>query len=543
MVADSPSLFSVLLQERARGCAGAAGPGGPRWPIAFSDAVVQGPPEPGRIRDLLDDLGDATRTHGAATLADGEPQTFLHGDRLDQLDLHFGVVPGHDHLGALGKGHHAGHVGGTELELRAVVVEERRVPATLVLGQDVDVRLELGVRGRRAGLDHDLAALDLFALDAAQQQADVLARLALVEQLAKHLDTGDRGGLLGGVDADDIHCLVDLQDTPLDASGDDRAATGDREDVLDRHQERLLGLADRLRDRIIYGGHQLKNRLTPLGIALERLQRRDADDRSVVTVELVLGEQLANLELDELHDLLVVDHVGLVQRDDDVRNPNLTSEQHVLLRLRHRTISGGDNQDRAVHLGRAGNHVLDVVGVAGTVDVRVVPCFGQVLDVRDRDRDPALPLLRRLVDLVERLGVRVQRWILVVQHARDGCGQRRLAMVDVTDGADVDVRLGPLELRLRHCGSLSLWDSAGSLFARLLLDSDVGEPCGWYLLARRLRCAYGSAPGSLRSSGRGRPYDAHSPVAFAVLTARLRARCAPRAVAGPTMLTRPSPSR
>jgi hypothetical protein len=29
-------------------------------------------------------------------------------------------------------------------------------------------------------------------------------------------------------------------------------------------------------------------------------------------------------------------------------------------------------------------------------------------------------------------------------------------MVDVTDGADVDVRLRPLELGLRHCGSLSL---------------------------------------------------------------------------------------
>ena len=42
--------------------------------------------------------------------------------------------------------------------------------------------------------------------------------------------------------------------------------------------------------------------------------------------------------------------------------------------------------------------------------------------------------------------------VLVVQHLRDGRRQRRLAMVDVTDGADVDVRLGPLELRLRHWG-------------------------------------------------------------------------------------------
>jgi hypothetical protein len=37
----------------------------------------------------------------------------------------------------------AGHVGGAEVELRTVVVEERRVTATLFLGQDVDLGLEL----------------------------------------------------------------------------------------------------------------------------------------------------------------------------------------------------------------------------------------------------------------------------------------------------------------------------------------------------------------------------------------------------------------
>jgi len=41
--------------------------------------------------------------------------------------------------------------------------------------------------------------------------------------------------------------------------------------------------------------------------------------------------------------------------------------------------------------------------VAGTVDVGVVPVVGLVLDVRRGDRDPALLLLGRVVDLVERL--------------------------------------------------------------------------------------------------------------------------------------------
>ena len=100
---------------------------------------------------------------------------------------------------------------------------------------------KLGVRGDRTGLDDDLAALDVLALDATEEQADVLAGLALVEQLAEHLDAGDRGlGLRPAVDTDDLDLLVDLEDAALDTTGDDGATTGDREDVLDGHEERLV---------------------------------------------------------------------------------------------------------------------------------------------------------------------------------------------------------------------------------------------------------------------------------------------------------------
>ena len=177
-------------------------------------------------------------------------------------------------------------------------------------------------------------------------------------------------------------------------------------------------------------------------------KRRHPHDRGVVTGELVLVEQLADLELHQLEDLLVVDHVGLVQRHHDARHTDLTGQQHVLTRLGHRTVRRRDHQDRTVHLRRTRDHVLDVVGVTRAVDVRVVPVLGLVLHMRDRDRDPALLLLRRLVDLVERREVRVR--VLLRQHLRDRRGQRRLPMVDVTDRADVEVRLRPLELLLGH---------------------------------------------------------------------------------------------
>ena len=206
-----------------------------------------------------------------------------------------------------------------------------------------------------------------------------------------------------------------------------------------------VGLRDVGVDRL----HQLEDLRRPLGVALERLQRRDLDDRDVVAGELVLREQLADLELDELEQLGVVDHVGLVERDDDRRHLDLAREQDVLAGLRHRAVGGGDDEDRAVHLRGAGDHVLDVVGVPRAVDVRVVAVLRLVLDVRGVDRDPALALLGSVVDRREVARDACCR-ALLGEHLRDRRGQGRLAVVDVTDRADVDVRLRALELLLGH---------------------------------------------------------------------------------------------
>ena len=192
---------------------------------------------------------------------------------------------------------------------------------------------------------------------------------------------------------------------------------------------------------------------TPLGIALQRLERRDAHHRQIVAREAVALEQVAHLELDQVEQLRIVNRVDLVQGDDDVRHVDLLGEQHVLARLRHRAVDRAHDQDRAVHLRGAGDHVLDVVGVARAVDVRVVPVRRAVLDVARRDGQnlglvaPALRL-GRFGDFVVRneLGP-----ALVGGHLGERRGQRRLAMVDVADRAHVHVRLGTIELLLRHC--------------------------------------------------------------------------------------------
>src|ERR1035441_7198791 len=74
---------------------------------------------------LLENLCHGARTDRAPALADRETEPLVHRDRLAQLDCHDRVVTGDDHLGALGELDRPGHIRRAEVELRAVVAEER----------------------------------------------------------------------------------------------------------------------------------------------------------------------------------------------------------------------------------------------------------------------------------------------------------------------------------------------------------------------------------------------------------------------------------
>src|SRR5690606_3144498 len=121
----------------------------------------------------------------------------------------------------------ASHVRRAEVELRTIALEERRVTATFFLGQNVHLGREVRVRVDRTGLGQYLAALDFLALGAAQQNTHVVARLALVQQLAEHLNARARR-LHRLVDTHDLDFLADLDHAALDTAGHHRAATRDR---------------------------------------------------------------------------------------------------------------------------------------------------------------------------------------------------------------------------------------------------------------------------------------------------------------------------
>ena len=165
----------------------------------------------------------------------------------------------------------------------------------------------------------------------------------------------------------------------------------------------------------------------------------------------VVEQQLAHFHFHQIDQLGVLDRVALVEKHQHVGHADLTRQQHVLFGLRHGAIRCGDDQDRAIHLRRAGNHVLDVVGVAGTIHVGVVPVRRLVLDVRGGNGYAAGFFFRRVVDRVK--AAEHDLGIVLLQYLGDGRRQRGLAMIDVTDGANVYVRLAAIKFLFRHWSS------------------------------------------------------------------------------------------
>src|SRR5205085_7850346 len=94
------------------------------------------------------------------------------------------------------------------------------------------------------------------------------------------------------------------------------------------------------------------------------------------------------------------------------------------------------------------NHVLDIVGVTGTIHVRIVTILGLVLDVGGGDGDAARLLFRSVINRVE--AAEGDLGIVLAEHLGDGGGQGRLAVIDVADGADVDVRFAPIKFLFPH---------------------------------------------------------------------------------------------
>ena len=120
----------------------------------------------------------------------------------------------------------------------------------------------------------------------------------------------------------------------------------------------------------------------------------------------------------------------------------------MLLGLSHRAVGSSYNEDSAVHLSSTGDHVLNIVSVAGAVNVSIVTLVGLILNVSSVDGDAALPLFGGLIDvgIVHELGVALHS-----QNLGDSSGQSGLTMVNVADGTNVYMGFITFKFCLCHC--------------------------------------------------------------------------------------------
>ena len=388
-----------------------------------------------------------------AAFADSETQALFHGDRGDQRDLHVDVIAGHYHFRPFRQLYGARHVRRAEVELRAVAVEERRMTAAFFLLQYVDLTLEVRVRMHRPRFCQDLPAFDFLAVHTAQQGAHVVTGQRFVQGLPEHFQARDDRGLLLVLQADDFRRVAYVRRATFDTARCHGAAPRNREHVFHRHQERFVRRPFRSRNVVVDGIHQFQNLLLVFLVAFQRLQRGTDDDGDFVSRIAVAAQQVADFHLDQLNQFRIVHHVRLVQEYDHGGYPYLAGQQDVFTGLRHRAVSRRYDQDGAVHLRCAGDHVLDIVSMARAVDMGVMTLFRLVFDMRRVDRDATFPFFRRLVNHIvcHEFGVAP-----LCQHFRDGCGQGRFAVVDVADGADVDMRFRSFVMSLCHSLPFSL---------------------------------------------------------------------------------------
>jgi len=313
------------------------------------------------------------------------------------------------------------------------------------------------------GVTADEAAAHVLDRNVLHVKANVVAGDGLREGLVVHLDGLDLSGDLGRREGDDH---AGLDDAGLDAPDGHSPDAANLVDILEGKAERLVGRALRGGDRV----ERLEEvgALVPahVGRLLDHVvagPARDRDERDLHGLVPDLLQVAADLVLDLLVPALAVldGHVvHLVARDDHLLDAEREREERVLARL---AILGDtsleaaegrvDHEDRDVSLGRARDHVLDEVTVAGGIDDREVVLRGLELPQGDVDGDTALALRLEVVKHPRVLEGRLAELGRLLLELLDSplvdaaalvdqvTGGGRLAGIDVADDNEVDVNL------------------------------------------------------------------------------------------------------
>ena len=321
--------------------------------------------------------------------------------------------------------------------------------AAFFFSQNINLTFELRVRMNGTWFCKNLTTFDFFAVDTTEQSTNVITSSSAVKHLTEHFDTSYNRLFRLILETNDFNRIVHLQFTTLNTARSNSTTASDREYVLDRHQERFIRVTSRSWNVLINSSHELTNVLNLLSIAFESLKSRTCNNRNVIAWELIARKELTNFHLNEFKQFRIVNLVNFVQEYNDCWNANLTSKQDMLTSLRHWAISCGYNQDSTIHLSSTSDHVLYIVSMARAVNVCIVTVSRLILNVCRVDRNTAFTLFWSFIDICIILECSFAAFSLG-QNLSDCSRQRRLAMVNVTNRTDVNMRFSSFKLFFSH---------------------------------------------------------------------------------------------
>src|SRR5689334_20864917 len=140
---------------------------------------------------LFQNFSNLSCTYCATTFTDSELKTFLHRDRLDQLNSEVGVITRHHHFSTCIQFHFTSNVCCTEVELRTVFVEEWSMTATFFFAQHVNFTFEVSMRSDRSWFAQNHTTTNLILFNTTKQQTGVVTSFTFVEQFLEHFNTGN----------------------------------------------------------------------------------------------------------------------------------------------------------------------------------------------------------------------------------------------------------------------------------------------------------------------------------------------------------------
>jgi len=368
---------------------------------------------------------------------------------MDQFDCHFYVITRHAHFCTFWQADNTCYVSCSEVELRTIVVEERSMTSTFIFCQNVNLSCEFFVACYRTWFSQNLSTNDFCSLNTTQQSTDVITSLCFIQQFTEHFDTSYNCFLNVFFNTQDFNFVVQMQNTTLYSTSSNSTTTSDCEYVLYRHQERFVSVTLRIRNVAVYSIHQFQDFVSPFAVRIfQSFQSRSLDNRSVISREFVLVQQLTDFHVYQFQKFFIVYHITFVHEYNDVRNTYLTRQQDVLFCLSHNTIGSSYNQDSTIHLCSTSDHVFNVVSMAWAVNVCIVTFVCFVLNVSSRDCDSTFSFFWSFIDIFECYSFTCTQSF--VQSFCNSCSQSSFTMVNVSNGTNVTMWFASFKFSFSH---------------------------------------------------------------------------------------------